>query len=268
MSAEGQPRHWSDHLPNGSPAWLADPFVQCLIVVAILSVVFVAFPSLDVWFTMQFYKPGEGFPVADLPAFLAIRSLHSLMTWIIGLSMGAALLYKILLPWRPTLVPIRDIIFILGTLLVGPAIVVNGLFKSFSGRPRPYQVDLFGGELPFIGAWHFTDYCQRNCSFISGESSSAIWLITAAVLLPPRWRATGVRVLLVLGMVFALNRVAFGRHFLSDVLIAWFVTLAIIAVFWRYLYVDPPPALREEKLEGDVTKFGMALRRPFSRPPA
>lgn len=258
-------RRWSDHLPNGAPAWLADPFVQCLIAIGILSAIFVAFPALDVWFSGLFYQPGNGFPVGSLPAFIGIRSLHALMTWVIAVGMALALVYKILLPWRPTLVPIRNIIFILGTLAIGPGIVVNALFKSFSGRPRPYATYVFGGDLPFVGAWHFTDYCASNCSFISGESSSGVWLVTAAVLVPERWRPLAVRILLALGAVFAVNRIAFGAHFLSDVLIAWFVTLAIIVLFWRYLYVSPPAALREEKLEADVTAFGEALRRPFSR---
>ncbi len=250
---------------GGSPAWLADPFVQCLVVIGIISVVFLAFPTLDIWFTRQFYDEASGFPVADLPAFIAIRELHSIMTWVIAVGLSLALIYKILLPWRPSLVPPRDILFVLGTLAVGPGIIVNGLFKSFSGRPRPYQTELFGGDMPFIGVWEITDHCARNCSFVSGEASSAIWLITAAVLFPRRWRKTAFVILLGLGIVFALNRVAFGGHFLSDVLIAWFLTLGLIALFERYLYASNGADERAAKAEEALSAFGMALRRPFTR---
>ncbi len=41
-----------------------------------------------------------------------------------------------------------------------------------------------------------SDACATNCSFISGEGSSAIWLLTFAVLLPPRWRPLGLKILL------------------------------------------------------------------------
>lgn len=250
---------------GNSPAWLADPFVQCLVVVGLISVVFLTFPALDTWFSGLFYD-GDDFPVAKLPAFLAVRQLHSLMTWAIAAGLSLALIYKLLLPWRPSLVPARDILFILGTLAIGPGIIVNGLFKSFSGRPRPYQTYVFGGDMPFVGVWDITDYCARNCSFISGEASSAIWLITVAVLVPPRWRKTALVVLLCLGIVFALNRVAFGRHFLSDVLISWFLTLGLIALFERYLYASSGANERAAKAEEALTAFGMALRRPFTRP--
>lgn len=261
------------HLPvvpsfrtGNSPAWLADPFVQCLVVIGAISVVFLTFPALDIWFSRQFYDEVTGsFPVAHLPVFIAIRELHSIMTWVIAVGVSLALVYKILVPWRPSLVPPRDILFILGTLAVGPGIIVNGLFKSFSGRPRPYQTELFGGEMPFVGVWDITDHCARNCSFISGESSSAIWLITATVLFPRRWRRTAFVILLGLGIVFALNRVAFGGHFLSDVLIAWFLTLGLIALFERYLYASSGADERAAKAEEALTAFGMALRRPFTR---
>ena len=57
-----------------------------------------------------------------------------------------------------------------------------------------------------------------------------MWLLTLAVLLPPRWRPTAIRVLLGFAVVFSLNRIVFGAHFLSDVVLAWWITLLVIAI--------------------------------------
>jgi hypothetical protein len=51
-----------------------------------------------------------------------------------------------------------------------------------------------------------------------------------------------------------------GGHFLSDVLLAWAMTLAVIAVAYRYLYVTPLPALDNERLEASLTAAGQAIR--------
>ena len=71
---------------------------------------------------------------------------------------------------------------------VDPQILVNLLLKSYSGRPRPHQTDLFGGDLPFMPAGSFSGQCENNCSFISGEAAGAGWLICLIPLLPPRLR--------------------------------------------------------------------------------
>ncbi len=247
------------------PGWLKDPIIQCLVATGVLSAIFLAVPALDTWFTGLFYEEGQGFPVARLGFFWGIRELHSLMTWAIAIIAGFPVLWKFIRPLQPSLIPPRATLFILGTLAIGPGLVVNGLFKSNWGRPRPYTVDLFGGQNPFVGVWEITDYCNRNCSFISGESSSAIWLITAAVLVPPAWRPLTIRLMVGLGIIFALNRIAFGGHFLSDVLLAWFITLAIIAFAWRILYVNPPSWLTDEVLEARGTRNALWLHRLFRR---
>ena len=47
-----------------SPALLGDPIAQCLILIVVSSIVFVAFPGIDIWFSSFFYEPGRGFLVA------------------------------------------------------------------------------------------------------------------------------------------------------------------------------------------------------------
>jgi lipid A 4'-phosphatase len=247
--------------PLGAPALIGDPIVQCLALILLTSFLFLAFPAIDLWFSGLFYDPGNGFLVSRLKAFTAFRDILRDGTADIVIVAIAVVLIKLVWPHRRTLLNPRDIVFIVSTLAIGPGIITNLIFKSNWGRPRPVRVTDFGGDLPFVGVWKITDYCASNCSFISGEGSSAIWLLTLAVLLPARWRTTGIKVLLAFAAAFSLNRVAFGGHFLSDVLLAWWITLLVIAVEYRVLYVNPPLALSNQSMEDWLTQAGVGLRQ-------
>jgi membrane-associated PAP2 superfamily phosphatase len=256
---------WPFGAPGGA-ALLSDPVVQGLALVAILTVLFLLFPGLDIWFSGLFYDPNTKFPILNLGAFIGLRAIGNDLTWLAALALVFVVLAKIALPWRPTLVPPRDILFILSTLAIGPGLVVNLILKDHWGRPRPWRVDIFGGDQPFVGVWRITHACSTNCSFVSGEASSAIWLTTLVVLLPAPWRPLGLRIVIGLAVLLSLNRIAMGGHFLSDVLLSWGITMTILAVAWRLLYTSAPASLRNRTLEQGLTSLGFALRRLIRRP--
>lgn len=245
--------------PPGLPAFVGDPIVQCLILIALSTAVFLAFPGIDIWFSNLFYH--DGFLAGQLRGFIAFRDFWRNMTAVIIVVLVVVLLIKIAWPHRRSLLRPRDVAFVLSTLIVGPGIVTNLIFKDNWGRPRPFMVDIYGGHAPFVGAWQITHYCTRNCSFISGEGSSATWLVTLAVLLPRRSRAVGVTVLAAFGVAFALNRVVIGAHFLSDVVLAGWITLLVMAIGYRVFYVNPPQALTNDSMEAWLTEVGANLRR-------
>lgn len=247
------------------PALLADPIVQCLVLIALTSVFFLLFPRVDVWFSGLFYQPGNGFPVSQLGAFIFIRDVNRNLTWIVVVGLVLALAARVVWPLRPAPVAPRDALFILSTLAIGPGLIVNLVFKNNWGRPRPFTVDLFGGDNPFVGAWHMSNYCATNCSFVAGEGSSSIWLLSLIVLVPERWRPTATKILLGFATVVSLNRIAYGGHFLSDVLLSWWITLAVMAVVYRVLYVAPPQALTNDRMETGLARLGTALRNAVSR---
>lgn len=251
------PKNWLD---ADSPALIANPVAQAATVILLLSLFFLVFPGVDVWFSGLFYD-GSGFPMGRLAAFTALRALGNDLTWYIAAALIVVLVLKLALPEQRSFIPPRDILFVLGTLVVGPGIVVNLVFKNHWGRPRPNAVNLFNGDHPFVGAWHMSDACASNCSFVSGEASSAIWLITLVVLLPLAWRRPVLRILIGLAILLSLNRIAMGGHFLSDVLLAWAMTLAVIAIAYRFLYVTPPAALTDARLELGLTRTGEGIRR-------
>ena len=254
MSAPQEKAAYVIWRPSGAPALFGDPIVQCLILIAVSSAVFLAFPGIDIWFSNLFYK--DGFLAGELRGFNAFRDLWRNMTVVIIVALLVVPVIKIVWPSRRSLVRPRDIAFILSTLIVGPGIVTNLILKDNWGRPRPFMVDIYGGHVPFAEVWQITHYCTRNCSFVSGEGSSATWLVTLAVLLPPRFRGVGITLLAAFGAAFALNRVIIGAHFLSDVVLAAWITLLVMAIGYRVFYVNPPPALTNDSMEAWLTEVG------------
>ena len=99
------------------------------------------------------------------------------------------------------------------------------------------------------GIWQHSHFCVGNCSFVSGEAATAIWFVAVAIILPLKWRKPALIVALTLAFLLSFNRVAFGRHFLSDVLLAWGLTLLVIAVVHRVVVEHPPRWLANERLD-------------------
>jgi lipid A 4'-phosphatase len=117
----------------------------------------------------------------------------------------------------------------LAALALGPGLLVNGILKSYWGRPRPASTDLFGGNLPFVPAGQWSDACPKNCSFVSGEAASILWLLCLVPLLPAGWRRSGVIAIVAVAVFTSGLRVAFGGHYLSDVVLGALSTIIVFA---------------------------------------
>ncbi len=258
-----------------------DPIVQSLVFILAVAAFFLLFPHVDVWFSGLFFEPGAGFPMSRLPAFTGLRSIGEWLVRLTVLAVLGAVILKLARPTRPSLIAPRDVIFVLSTLIVGPGILVNLVLKDHWGRPRPVMVSGFGGTNPFVGIWPVSDYCASNCSFVAGEGSSALWLLTLAIIAPPAWRPVAARVLIPLAVLLSFNRIAVGGHFLSDVLLAWGLTALVMIVAYRLIIERPPQWLANDRLEAGLAEAGLALRRlperlrgdrppppPSSTPPA
>ncbi len=250
---------------RGKWDWPLGPVRTLLIVTLVLSALFLLVPAFDVWFSSRFYDSEIGFPAALVPAFVWLRWLSNALVWAIGAGLIVSVLAKLAMPeWR-SIIPVRATVLLGTTLALGPGLIVNGILKSMWGRPRPVEVTDFGGDFPFVPVWRISGYCDHNCSFVSGEASTAIWLVALVLVVPASWRRPVATTTLSLAVLFSLNRIAFGGHFLSDVLLSWSLTLLLIAAVHHRLYVEPLRGLDEATLDGGLTRTGRALRSPFRR---
>lgn len=119
------------------------------------------------------------------------------------------------------------------SLALGPGLLVNGVLKEHSHRPRPYQLSQFGGSWEFRPFYRFDGACRRNCSFASGEGSTAFWTLAPALLTPAPVRPAAVAAALVFGVLTSALRMAYGGHFLSDTVLAALMSWLVIVLCWR-----------------------------------
>ncbi len=129
----------------------------------------------------------------------------------------------------------RSMIFVWLSLALAPGLFVNSLLKEHSGRPRPVHVKEFGGPSSFRPWYSFDGDCRNNCSFVSGEVAASTWLIAPASLAPEPYRTPLMAGALVFAAMTAYLRMAFGGHFLSDVIMAMLLTLLALQVLYRWM---------------------------------
>lgn len=224
---------------------LSDPISLCLAAVAVFTALFLAFPGLDLAASEMFYQAGTGFALSRDPLLKAFRKSADLSLAILLTGLLGRLVWLVARRGLSALTQARQSGFMLAALAVGPGLVVNGLFKSVWGRPRPVMVDLFGGEAPYQPVWRITDWCQSNCSFVSGEASSAAWMAAALVLVPAHLRPVAAPLVIGYAVLLSLNRLAFGGHFLSDIVLSWAISGLVFAVLFRLMVSAPGVARRD-----------------------
>ncbi|WP_146030541.1 phosphatase PAP2 family protein [Pseudovibrio exalbescens] len=237
------------------------PVCLSLVYIIGISAFFLIYPTVDIWASHQFYNESGVFPATQSVFWNEIRYLNKyIIAWITILSV-AVLLLKLLLPRLKAIVDLRAPIFLLSTLIIGPGIVVNMILKDNIGRPRPRNIEEFGGSFPFIGVWETSPHCGANCSFVSGEASVALWITALAFLLPKAWRLPVAGLTLTAGLVFSINRVAFGGHFLSDTLLSWGITFLVIWLMYSLLYRHTPRWAQPDVLDNAFTSAGLWLQQ-------
>ena len=135
----------------------------------------------------------------------------------------------------------RMMLFLVFSFVLGPGLLVNGVVKDISHRPRPVQTAQFGGHELFRPWYRFDGTCKTNCSFISGETASAFWLLAPASLAPPPMRPALMAAAIGIGIATGLLRLAFGGHYLSDVIMAALIMVILLRFMRRWTGLGGAP---------------------------
>ena len=201
---------------------------------ALLLGVFALWPNLDLVVARYFFDGVGFFGRDDLQRFA--RDFFRVMPFVVLTAFAALWFMKrrgVALHWAPSG---RAVVFLIATMAIGPGLVVNLGLKDHWRRPRPVQTQDFNGPSPFKPWYEPDGGCQKNCSFVSGEAATGFWMVAPASLLPPPWGAPAVLAAFGFGVGASFLRVAFGGHYLSDVLLGGLVTLIIVeaarVLFW------------------------------------
>ncbi|MBM95220.1 MAG: hypothetical protein CMI09_05165 [Oceanospirillaceae bacterium] len=183
-----------------------------------LVVLFVGWPEIDLAISRWFYDSEAGEWIwRHHPVNESIYAIFRYLPyWLVPLLLVMTIMsYRKLSVMRPQ----RKIwAFLLATLLIGPGVLVHNVFKEGFERPRPRQVQEFGGNSGFTPAWVVSDQCERKCkSFVSGHAAMGFYLMVFAWVFRRReWLWAGIG----LGAVLSLVRISQGGHFLSDTVFA------------------------------------------------
>lgn len=225
-----------NRFPVGGGSVLRLQTVPVLLAAAVFtSLFFRAFPAADIQVAQLFYRPGEGFPLSQAPWLVILREIHLFTPYASAFMVLLAFAVQAL-GLRPSIrqaLPAPSgCLFVTAVMVLGPGLMVHAM-KSVFGRARPRDLSVFGGDAAFSLPWQVSDACHDNCSFISGEAASAAALMALPLILPRRWRPAAWAVLSPFAVLVSLNRIAFGAHFLSDVVIGWCLVLALVSALWR-----------------------------------
>jgi lipid A 4'-phosphatase len=223
-------------------------------------IVFAVYPLIDLEVARLFFDDQKDkFPISVTYEWNLVRQFANWIPFLLLAPALFALLRKIVFPGSKMLISPSVVVFLVGSFLLAPGLATNLVLKENWGRPRPNHVQQFAGAAEFQPWWRPGGSCEKNCSFVSGEASQAFWVVAPASLAPPPVRPVALGAAVVFGASVGSLRIAFGRHFVTDVVFAGVLTVLIVAMLYRLL-IDPVRR-NDVRLERAMDLTSVALHR-------
>lgn len=222
------------------PKYYTIIMTSLIVLTIIVSVVFLAYPQLDIYLASLFADGKNGFPLNQNSILISLRFLYHAVITILCITAVWMSLYS---RWNKDLTrtPRQFWDMMIMSFVAGPLVLVNMILKSYWGRPRPAHITEFGGTSDFIPPYFISDQCQSNCSFVSGEGSA---IATTGILLGiatwtsfPKHRKTTIGLIAIISFIGISLRYVKGRHFVSDSLLATLFCAIIILVIYQFFKV-------------------------------
>jgi membrane-associated PAP2 superfamily phosphatase len=136
----------------------------------------------------------------------------------------------------------RYFLVIVLTAVIGPGLLVNGIVKNYWGRPRPRQIQEFGGQ------WQYRQVYQpgvpwKGKSFPCGHCTMGYLFCTLLVFRRKNaWLAyLGATSGLAVGSRLGVTRVVQGAHFPTDAFGSLYIVLSVFAILYYFVFCIPDP---------------------------
>jgi lipid A 4'-phosphatase len=202
------------------------------------TVLFELWPRLDIAVSMSFFD-GRSFIGNQWGwAQLIYHGVPRLGSWLVILAVLIALMPLVprgrrwVKPWLQ-----RRALASLVVVALGVGVLVHNGLKDSWGRPRPADVQVFGGTKIYQAPLQHSEQCERNCSFVSGHAAAGFALIGLGLFGSRRTRWRWWAIGAVAGSVIGLARIVQGRHFFGDIvfcmLALWLVCVLLRAIWLR-----------------------------------
>jgi lipid A 4'-phosphatase len=228
------------------------------------SLIFWLFPGIDLWAARLLHDPSAFEEHGPHPMLQRLRDVGRFLSQGAIVVLLGLLALKLVLPNRRLPVSGRALVFLIASLAIGPGLVVNAGLKDHFGRARPRTVEELGGERTFTPAWVISDQCERNCSFVSGEVASIAWFSAVAMVAPQPLKSVVMAATVALTFAIGGMRMAYGGHFLSDVILAALLVWLIAWACYWYLYRHAGWS-RGERIDRALAWPALALQRLLRR---
>ena len=194
--------------------------VFSLLLLGLFAAVMLVFPGVDLYISGLYFDlekgSGRGFYLRDSQP---LKFSFDLVDWLSRAALVIAIGWAIWAHRKHHRTKLTSLVVAL-SLVVGPLLAVNELFKENWGRPRPRDVAQFAGSQQFAPAFHYDTQCVSNCSFPSGHAAAGFAPVVGHLVSRRRiWLWGGIG----LGSLVGLSRIVVGAHFFSDVVFAFFV---------------------------------------------
>ena len=215
-------------------------FLYNTLIFILFGLIFLFYPSADIYFSSFFFNENQF--ISEKYTIIKVFRVYLKNLMIIIPVISLLILFTNVINKKQNmkrLINQRNKFALIG-LVVGPilgcGIIANLYFKDTWGRARPVHIEEFGGNKIFTPAFLKSDQCEKNCSWISGETSAAFSLTVGTILLKnPIFFLMN----LILGFLVFFCRLSMGGHFFSDNIFAM-IFMIYLAIFYKnitYLYL-------------------------------
>ncbi len=221
--------------------------------------------DIDLRFSRYFYDPAVSQPwfLKTAAPWLWLYRYGESPTWV--LAVGAAVVWCGSLYRRAWVRYRRACALLVLAVALGPGLLVNAILKPLWGRPRPYQVEVFGGARLYQPWWQ-PGTSGGGRSFPSGHAAMGYVLVAGTYLISqrrPHWlRGLVLGGALTYGSLLGLTRIVQGGHFVSDVFWSGCLMCFIVATLQAVL----PETVSTDSGQGFAPTIGSLYNRATLEP--
>ncbi|MBN1197034.1 MAG: phosphatase PAP2 family protein [Candidatus Aminicenantes bacterium] len=217
------------------PLWISLAGIAAVLIILTLPFWFF---ELDIAFQSMFFR--RGWFLENNPVVRFLYRWGTLPGLLLACAASLSLLWSRLKVrnqiWR------RAAAALLLTFFLGPGLLINGISKKYTGRPRPREIAEFGGNWEYRHVFEF-GVPGRGHSFPAGHPSTGFLLFSLYYSFRYRNRRRARAWLLagcVYGGIMGMGRIVQGAHFLSDVIWSGGMTLAAARIAHAWTGGDHP----------------------------